>query len=150
VEATIQKIFLLSYATYDRMHRLPDHIPKAAQSIMVCRSAALGGHTQICPDGHYKTHWYNSCKHWMCPLCAYTQIERWLTPQKARILKTDHFHVIFTIPDKLHDVWRLNTEAMTRLLSKSATETLSELLDDPKYLGGKVGIIGSLHTWTKT
>jgi len=32
----------------------------------------------------------------MCPLCALTQIKRWLARQKARILNADHFHVIFT------------------------------------------------------
>ena len=92
MEATIQMIFLLGYAYYDQMHRLPEHIREAAHCIMVCRTAVLGGHTQACPDGHYKRHWYNSCKHRMCPLCAFTQIERWLARQKARILNTDHFH----------------------------------------------------------
>lgn len=116
---------------------------------MVCRTAVLGGHAQGCPDGHYKRHWYNSCKHRMCPLCAYTQIERWLAKQKARILNTDHFHVIFTISDKLHPLWQLNPEVMTHILFKCATETLFQLLEDPKYLGAKVGIIASLHTWTK-
>ena len=92
MEATIQMIFLLGYAYYDQMHRLPEHIREAAHCIMVCRTAVLGGHTQACPDGHYNRHWYNSCKHRMCPLCAFTQIERWLARQKARILNTDHFH----------------------------------------------------------
>ena len=150
MEATIQMIFLLGYAYYDQMHRLPEHIREAAHCIMVCRTAVLGGHTQACPDGHYKRHWYNSCKHRMCPLCAFTQIERWLAKQKARILNTDHFHVIFTIPSEFHDLWRLNTEVMTQILFKTATETLFQLLDDDKYLGAHPGIIASLHTWTKT
>ena len=81
MEATIQMIFLLGYAYYDayydKMHKhrlpgLPAHIREAAHCIMVCRTAILGGHTQACPDGHYKRHWYNSCKHRMCPLCAFT------------------------------------------------------------------------------
>jgi hypothetical protein len=150
VEATIQMIFLLGYAAYDKMYRLPDHFRKAAHCIMVCRTSVLGGHTQACPDGHFKRHWYNSCKHRMCPLCAFTQIERWLAKQKSRILNTDHFHVIFTISDELHQLWRLNTEVFTRILFKSATETLFQLLEDPEYLGAKVGIIASLHTWSKT
>jgi hypothetical protein len=29
VEATIQMIFLLGYAAYDKMYRLPDHFRKA-------------------------------------------------------------------------------------------------------------------------
>ena len=56
MEATIQMIFLLGYAYYDQMHRLPEHIREAAHCIMVCRTAVLGGHAQTCSDGHYKRH----------------------------------------------------------------------------------------------
>ncbi len=149
MEATIQSIFLLGYALYDQTHRLPEHIRNAAHSLMVCRTSVLGGHVQACPDGHLKRHWYNSCKHRMCPLCAFTQVERWLANQKARILNTEHFHVIFTISDELHDLWRLNRKVMANLLFKSATETLFELLGDQQHLGAKDGIIASLHTWSR-
>lgn len=150
VEATIQAVFLLGYRAYDQAHRLPVYIRKAAHCLSVCRTAVLGGHCQACPDGHFKRYWYNSCKHRICPLCAFTQVERWLARQKARILNTDHFHVIFTISGELHPLWRINTAVMTRLLFKSATETLVQLLEDPRYLGAKVGIIASLHTWSRT
>ena len=149
MEATIQSIFLIGYVLYDQTHRLPEHIRNAAHSLMVCRTSVLGGHVQACPDGHLKRHWYNSCRHRMCPLCAFTQVERWLAKQKARILNTEHFHVIFTISDELHDLWRLNRKVMANLLFKSATETLFELLGDQKHLGAKVGIIASLHTWSR-
>ena len=148
--ATVQKIFLMGYAFYDQMHRIPAHIRKASRGIMVCRTALLGGHTQACPDGHYQRNWYNSCKHRMCPLCAFTQIERWLAKKKSLLLNTDHFHVIFTISHELHLLWRYNTELMSGFLFKSATETLFELLADEKYLGARPGIIASLHTWSKT
>jgi len=150
LEATVQKIFEKGYATYEQMQRLPAQIVKAARSIVSCRTAILGGHIQACPDGHYQRQWYNSCKHRVCPLCAYTQIERWLSRQKARILNTDHFHVIFTISDELHPLWRYNCEQMTQILFKSATDTLFELLEDPKYLGARPGFIASVHTWSKT
>ncbi len=146
---TIQSIFLMGYALYDQAHLLPAHIREAAHCIMSCRTAALGGHVQACPDGHFQRVWYNSCKHRMCPLCAFTQVQRWLLQQKSRLLNTPHFHVVFTISDELHDLWRLNVRLMGNILFKSATETLTELLGDPKYLGAKVGIIASLHTWTR-
>jgi hypothetical protein len=117
---------------------------------MQCRTAVLGGHIQGCPDGHYQRQYYNSCKHRMCPLCAFTQIESWLTKQKSRILDTCHFHVIFTISDKLHPLWRLNSQVMANILLTSATATLFELMADDKYLGAKPGIIAALHTWSKT
>ena len=150
IDLTIQSIFLIGYAAFKQNHRLPVYVRKAAHSIMACRTSALGGHIQSCPDGHFHRIWYNSCKHRMCPQCAFIQVQRWLYKQKARILKCDHYHVIFTIPDELHFLWRLDTKAMTDILFSCARDTLFELLGDKEYLGAKPGIIATLHTWSKT
>jgi len=86
----------------------------------------------------------------MCPQCAFIQVERWLEKQKARLLSCDHFHVVFTIPDSLYELWRLNKKVVSRLLFHSARDTLFELLGDEKYLGAQPGLIASLHTWSRT
>jgi|GEM_PF-4178144 len=91
MEATIQKIFETGYGAYQESRQLPKHVRDAAHSIRVCRTAVLGGHVQSCPDGHFHRIWYNSCKHRMCPQCAFIQIERWLDKQKARLLGCDHY-----------------------------------------------------------
>ena len=49
---TLQDIFCTSYPAYERTHALPAHVRRAARAIMPCRTAALGGHIQACPDGH--------------------------------------------------------------------------------------------------
>ncbi len=150
-ETTVQAIFKSAYADYDKTHRLPAFLRKAAHCLEVCRTAVLGGHKQSCPDGHFSRIWYNSCKHRICPMCAYHQVEKWLAKQKSRILKTDHFHVIFTLPDKLRFLWliRGNVPIMTNLLFSCSRDTLMELLGDKKYLGAKPGIISTIHTWNK-
>lgn len=150
IEATIQGIMLLGYASFEAKYRLPDHVRHAVWWIMHCRTAALGGHVQSCPEGHFERIWYNSCRHRSCPKCAYLGVERWLRRQKARLLACDHYHVIFTLPDALRPLWRLNPELMTRLLFATARETLLELLGDDKYLGAKPGVLAALHTWSKT
>lgn len=86
----------------------------------------------------------------MCPQCAWVQVERWLAKQKTRLLACDHYHVIFTMPHELNDLWLANVEAMSQLLFASVHETLGELLGDGKYLGAKPGIIATLHTWPQT
>jgi hypothetical protein len=151
-EATVQAIFNSGYDEYEQSQRLSDHVRKAANKIRSCRTAALGGHKQSCPDGHFSRIWYNSCKHRLCPQCACLQIEKWLVKQKARLLKTDHFHVIFTIPANLRFLWHnhQNVPLMTGILFSCTRDTLMELLGDKKYLGGKPGIISSIHTWSKT
>jgi len=82
----------------------------------------------------------------MCPQYAWVQVERWLARQKARLLACDHYHVIFTMPHELNDLWQANVEGMSRLLFASVHDTWLELLDDAKYLGATPGIIATLHT----
>ena len=106
---------------------------------MQCRTAALGGHIQACPDGHVTRVWYNSCRHRSCPQCAYLQTERWLALQQARLLACDHYHVIFTLPHELNPLWLANVPVMTTLLFQAVRDTLSTLLADPKYPGRPAG-----------
>lgn len=149
-KVTLQTILQRGYAAYERSHPLPDYVRRAVWAILACRTALLGGHIQACPEGHVERVWYNSCRHRMCPQCAWVQIERWLAKQKARLLACDHYHVIFTTPHELNGLWLANVEAMSQLLFASVHETLLELLGDAKYLGAKPGIIATLHTWSQT
>ena len=147
---TLQDIFCQCYPDYERTHPLPLHVRKAAQTIMQCRTAALGGHVQACPEGHFSRIWYNSCRHRACPQCAFIQTERWLAAQQARLLACDHYHVIFTLPHELNALWLSNVETLSQILFHSARETLFGLLGDAKYLGAKPGLIAALHTWSQT
>src|SRR2546422_994480 len=147
---TLQDIFCASYPDYERTHALPAHVRRAARAIIQCRTAALGGHVQACPDGHVSRVWYNSCRHRSCPQCAYLQTERWLALQQARLLACDHYHVIFTLPHDLNSLWLANVPVMTTLLCQAVRDMLCTLLADPKYLGAQPGIIAALHTWSQT
>ena len=147
---TLQMILQDSFPAYEQTHPLPAHVRRAAHAIMQCRTAALGGHVQACPDGHMARIWYNSCRHRSCPQCAYLQTERWLALQQARLLTCDHYHVIFTLPHDLNPLWLANVPVMTSLLFQAVRETLCTLLADPQYLGAQPGILAALHTWSQT
>ena len=147
---TLQTILPLGYAAYERRQALPDHVRRAVWAILACRTALLGGHVQACPEGHVERIWYNSCRHRMCPQCAWVQVERWLTKQKGRLLACKHDHVIFTLPHELNDLWLANVGTMTQLLFASVHDTLVELLGDSKDLGATPGILATLHTWSQT
>ena len=120
------------------------------QRIGDCRTAALGGHVKACRCGHLQKVWYNSCKHRSCPQCAFLEIEKWLYRQKQRLLNCDHYHVVFTVPAELNDIWGLNRKQFANLLFTSVRDSLLKLLADPKYLGARPGLIMALHTWGKT
>jgi hypothetical protein len=147
---TLQTIFHDAFPAYEQRHALPAHVRRAAHALMQCRTAALGGHIQACPDGHVSRIWYNSCRHRSCPQCAYLQTERWLALQRARLLACDHYHVIFTLPHEINSLWLANVPVMTTLLFQAVRDTLVTLLADPQYLGAQPGIIAALHTWSQT
>jgi hypothetical protein len=147
---TLQTIFQDTFPAYEQRHALPVHVRRAAHALMQCRTAALGGHIQACPDSHISRVWDNSCRHRSCPQCASLQTERWLALQRARLLACDRYHVIFTLPHDLNPLWLANVPVMTTLLFQAVRETLRTLLADPKYFGAQPGILAALHTWSQT
>ena len=64
---TLQTIFQDAFPAYEQRHALPAHVRRAAHALMPCRTAALGGHIQACPDGHGARVWDNSCRQRSCP-----------------------------------------------------------------------------------
>ena len=149
-QPTIQSILHEHYPAYERMHPLQKAVRDAVHAMSSCRTAALGGHTQVCPEGHHTQVWYNSCKHRTCPQCAFLQTAHWLETQQARLLDCDHYHAVFTIPHDLNDLWQLNVRAMANLLFQAVKQELPSMLADPRYLGAVPGIIMALHTWGQT
>ena len=126
-KVTRQTILLRGYAAYARRHALPTHVRRAVWAILACRTAVLGGHVHACPEGHVERLWDHSCRHRLCPQCAWVQTERWLAQQKARLLACAHEHVICTMPHELNALWLANVAVMTQLLCASVHETLCEL-----------------------
>ena len=146
----LQHLLDAHYPTFAETHPLPDYVRDAVHSLRSCRTAALGGHVQACPDGHVERVWYNSCRHRFCPQCTHLQIAQWLERQQARLLSCDHYHVIFTLPRELNALWLANVRRLATRLFRAAWETVSELLGDPQYLGATPGMIAALHTWGQT
>ena len=146
----LQQLLDAHYAAFERTHPLPEHVREAVHCLRSCRTAALGGHVQACPEGHVERVWYNSCRHRFCPQCAQLQIAQWLERQRARLLACDHYHVIFTLPRELNPLWLANGRELASLLFHAAWDTLRELLGDPKYLGAMPGMIAAVHTWGQT
>src|SRR5574341_1424968 len=147
---TLQGILPASVAAYAQVHEVPRRVWKAAQAVMQCRTAVLGGHVRRCPQGHVTEVWSNSCRHRACPRCWVQRISQWLDGWQQQLLPSDDFHVMFTLPSELHELWRGNRPAMTELLFRCVRETLCTLLNDPKWLGATPGVLAALHTWGRT
>jgi hypothetical protein len=58
--------------------------------------------------------------------------------------------VVFTLPKEFHELVRRHQKTMYGVLMKAAAGALTKLAADPRYVGGQLGILAVLHTWTAT
>jgi len=128
---------------------LPSH-QRAIYDIIRCRTEALGGHVYKCPDHNEFDYKYHSCYNRHCPQCQNDQATQWLSNEQKRLLNVPYFLVTFTIPEQLRPVVRSNQQLFYSLLFSESWRALSLLAQNPNWLGGRIGALGVLHTWTKT
>jgi hypothetical protein len=143
----VQDIFLAHGSSFRQEHKLSFEQHKTMSAIEKCRTAALGGHTDICDECGYTQISYNSCRNRHCPKCQTLAKERWIDSQKSDLLDVGYFHVVFTLPDELNGIVFQNQQALYNLLFKASAETLTDLAMDRRYLGARVGFTSVLHTW---
>lgn len=128
---------------------LPSHA-RALRAIIQCRTAALGGHLAQCAQCSERHVLYHSCRHRACPRCGHDATRRWLAHQRTLLLPVQYFHVVFTLPKELRRVVRSHQRVLLTVLFQAAWQSLSALCADPRFVGGQIGALGVLHTWTRT
>ena len=133
----------------DFLQSRPVHIEgiKAARSIIHCRTAKLGGHLDRCDACHDIKIAYNSCRNRNCPQCGNLKKEQWVLDRTAELLPVPYFHTVFTVPHEWNAIFLENPKPMYSLLFQAASQTLSKLALDPKFLGAQIGVTMVLHTW---
>jgi hypothetical protein len=128
---------------------LPSH-RRAMQAIVHCRTPLMGGHVAVCTRCGGEHLVFHSCQHRACPRCGHDATERWIAKQRELLLPVPYFHVVFTLPAELRQLMRAHQKTLLPVLLRAAFESLASLCADPHFLGGRIGALAVLHTWTRT
>ena len=120
---------------------------RVMSAIELCRTAALGGHTEACAECGLVRCAYNSCRNRHCPKCQGAARAEWLAARQAELLPAPYFHVVFTLPAPVAEIAFQNKETVYTILFRTAAETLRTIAADPKHLGAEIGLLAVLHTW---
>jgi hypothetical protein len=143
-------IFCAHGEAYRKQHALSEEQRKALRDIAACRTEVLGGRMDVCADCGYQRPVFHSCRNRHCPTCQALTQARWLEGRMARLLPTDYFHVVFTVPDELLAGLALrNREVFFGAMFAAGSQTLLALGEDEKRLGAQLGLTAVLHTWTR-
>jgi len=119
------------------------------QAIAQCRTEALGGHVYTCPSCQFTRYSYHSCRNRHCPTCQQDATQAWLVEQYDLLLPVPYFLVTFTLPSELRARARQQPETIYSLLFHASAAALQQLAQDPRFLGGQIGMLGVLQTWTR-
>jgi len=128
---------------------LPSH-HRAFQDILNCRTPAMGGHLFACDHCRHQVYSYHSCKNRSCPKCHGDDTQDWLKNRRQELLPVEYFHVVFTLPQELRQQVRRHQKIRYGMMMKAAARSLIKLAADPHYVGGLIGVLAVLHTWTRT
>ncbi len=131
-------------------HPVSHEQARVLRALAQCRTAALGGHVEVCETCGTERVCYDSCRNRHCPKCQGSARAKWLATEQAVLLPVPYFHVVFTLPQLLNPLLRVNQRALYHLLFQAATQTLQDFARDPQHLGAELGITAVLHTWGQT
>lgn len=121
---------------------------QALRAITLCRTAALGGHTNHCiACGLSEDSSYNSCRNRHCPKCQALAQERWIAGRTQALLPIPHFHAVFTLPEAFRPLAREHPREIYDALFRCTSATLLEI--GKSRLGATLGLTMVLHTWTR-
>lgn len=150
----LAEIFRRAGEVYRRAYggrMLPSH-KRAMADIVACRTPALGGSLFSCDDADcsHLDFAYHSCCNRHCPKCHYGPTQRWLAGLRRRLLPCPYYLLTFTLPAELRPLAQSHQRTLYDLLLREAAAALQRLADDPKWVGGTLGVLAVLHTWSRT
>lgn len=128
---------------------MPRRHVKAMQAIETCRTAARGGRVFSCPRCQERHFSYRSCRNRHCPRCQSENGLAWLGRQRALLLPGEYFLVTFTVPEQLRLLIRAHQRELLNVLFRSSWAAMAELASETRFVGGLIGALGVLHTWTR-
>ena len=133
--------------------RYGDTLPPSHRTVMraieQCRTEALGGQLYACPNCGHLEYRYHSCRNRHCPKCQQAQTQAWLQVQQDLLLPVPYFLLTFTLPAELRPFARHQPQLVYDLLFRASAAATQQLARDPRFLGGQIGLVGVLHTWTR-
>ena len=126
------------YAQHPAEYITPEQY-KAVNAIRVCRTAALGIDTYVCPDCGEVREISHSCKNRFCPSCGWRDTLKWAARMKEKLLRVPHRHVVMTLPHILLDLVKRNKKEILNILMRTSADTLKDWM--MHKFGLKTGVI---------
>lgn len=128
-------------------NNLPLYKQKIVSDLSICRTSALGGYVYECSNNTCKNkeQAYNSCKNRHCPKCQYRRQQKWIMDRSQELLPVKYFHVVYSVPHELNELFLLNKKELTKNLFSSSSKAIKKMMQNEFQV--RTGAVSVLHTW---
>jgi|GEM_PF-1985141 len=110
----------------------------ALENMSTCRTIEKGGRILRCQDCGTQVVVYNPCNQRGCPICSKKNQIQWANKLKAKLLPTGHYHLSFSIPEELTEIWKNDKKMFIDSFFHTVQKAFKKLQQD---LGITLGII---------
>ena len=99
---------------------------RTLDALQQCRTQTYGGHKDKCDNDTcaHERFSYNSCGNRHCTKCQISKQMIWAEDRMRDALNVKYFHVVFTVPDTLHDICLTDSKAFYSAQFACAWDTL--------------------------
>ena len=101
-----------------------------------CQTEALGGQILKCSNCGTRVVHYNPCNVRGCPRCAGYHQGRWRESMQNRILPIGHFHLVFSAPGWLTELWLMRPTQVIDALFAAASQSIKAIFAPTGLLYG--------------
>jgi len=144
---SMQSVLQMHLSGYRQRHQLSPRQYQVCHHIMGCRTESMGSVRLQCTHCEQTQVHHYACRDRHCPKCQHQASVQWGKTQCEALLPVTYHHIVFTLPSELNAWVGLHPEVIYRLFFDSVWSTLKRFGENPKHLGGQIGVTSVLHTW---
>lgn len=116
---------------------------RSLKNMKECRTTRYGGRVVQCPQcGTIKTI-YNSCNQRGCPICYKRNQKLWEHRVLESLLNTNHFHLVFSIPEVFTVVWLRHKKDFMNAFFECVKKAIATISKDYGVTPGCVAVFQS-------
>ncbi|MHB1128196.1 MAG: IS91 family transposase [Bacillota bacterium] len=146
-QGILKEIFREHWVDFKASHKVREVVSAEVNKTLKCRDMTEGYTEYRCPDCGEKKFIIFTCKSRFCTSCGKKATENWVDELSKELMDVPHRHMVFTIPEKLRNVF-LWDRKLLKVLSDSAAETIiSYLWERSKKQRPTPGIVCTIHTF---
>jgi len=118
---------LLKKTAFTRGFSLKRDHKRALRKMQTCHTVERGGRILACHPCNLKVVMYNPCNQRGCPQCSKKNQIKWKLKTQKKILPTNHYHLVFSIPQRFTFIWLQEKQEIVNSLFSSVHKSIHKM-----------------------